>query len=112
MKLSCGGDDERNWTFAHDTLDAPTCWRVRVFNCGLVDDPALADQGANEHGERAVLVRLQLVRFTDEEDGVSEGTVVIDQGQRAAAGQVVHEVWADHLQRSCLWRGQKTRQTW
>ena len=56
---------------------------------------------ADKHGKRAVLVRLQLVRFIDEKDGVSEGTVVINQGQRAAARQVVHEVRADQLQRSC-----------
>ena len=40
--------------------------RVWVFNRGLVDNPAFADETADQHGKRAVLVRLQLVRFIDE----------------------------------------------
>ena len=101
VKLSCGGDDERDRAFTHNPFDAPTRWRARVFNRGLVDNPTFADEGADKHGKHAVLVRLQLVRFIDEKNGVSEGTVVINQGQRAAARQVVHEVRADQLQRTC-----------
>ena len=102
VQLSCGGEEECDRAFTHNSFDAPTRWRVRVFNRGLVDNPAFADEAADKHGKRAVLVRLQLVCFIDEKDGVSEGTVVINQGQRAAARQVVHEVRADQLQ--CLRR--------
>ena len=48
---------------------------------------------------------LQLVCFKEKHHGVSERTVVINQGQRAAACQVVHEVRADQLQRCC--RGER-----
>ena len=76
----------------------------RIFNRGLVDNPAFADEAADKHGKHAVLVRLHLVCFIDEKDGVSEGTVVINQGQRAAARQVVHELRASA---QCLHRRER-----
>src|SRR6476646_8256178 len=56
VKLSCGGEDERDRAFPHNPFDAPARWRVWVFNRGLVDNPAFADETADQHGKHAVLV--------------------------------------------------------
>ena len=56
VQLSRSGEDERDRAFPHNPFNAPARWRVWVFNRGLVDNPAFADETADQHGKRAVLV--------------------------------------------------------
>ena len=46
----CG--DERDRSFTHNALDAPTSWRIRIFNRGLMNNASLADESANEASQR------------------------------------------------------------
>ena len=94
MQFARGGDEECYWTFTYNSLHTPTRWRARILNCGLMDNAAFTDEAAEKHGKSAVLVRLNLVCFVNVKDGVSEGALVVNQGQRAAGRQVIHTLRA------------------
>ena len=98
MKVAGRGDKERNWTLAHNSLHAPTCPGVRIFDCRLMDDPPLADQTAQQHGICTVLVGLKLVGFEHDQNRVGQRAVVVDERQRAATREVVHVIWPNQIQ--------------
>ena len=78
MQFARSGDEECYWTFTFNSLYTSTRRRVRILNCGLMDNATLTDEAAEKHGKNAVLVRLNLVCLVNVKDGVSEGALVVN----------------------------------
>ena len=90
MQLSRCGDDEGNWSLAHNTFHAAAGSGIGILHGGLMHDAPLANERAQQHGKCAVFVDLKLICFLDKQDGVGKRPIVIHQRQRAAARQAIY----------------------